>query len=76
MVDSEERRNLVKWGLASESASKIQAMVRLAESGEGIAISPSDLDQNPWLLNCHNGTIDLRTGLQGKIMIGAILLQR
>ncbi|MCP4254145.1 MAG: hypothetical protein GY775_12195 [Candidatus Scalindua sp.] len=63
MVDSEERRNLVKWGLASESASKIQAMVRLTESGEGVAISPNDLDLNPWLLNCHNGTIDLNTGL-------------
>jgi putative DNA primase/helicase len=62
MVDSEERRNFVKWGLASESASKLQAMVRLAESGEGIAISPNDLDLNPWLLNCSNGTIDLRAG--------------
>jgi P4 family phage/plasmid primase-like protien len=62
MVDSEERRNLLKWGLASESASKIQAMIKLAESEEGIAVAPADLDINPWLLNCHNGTIDLRTG--------------
>jgi len=62
MVDSEERRNLIKWGLASESATKIQAMIKLAESEEGIAISPDELDLNPWLLNCRNGTIDLRTG--------------
>jgi len=62
MVDSEERRNLIKWGLASESSTKIQSMIKLAESGEGIAISPDDLDLNPWLLNCKNGTINLRTG--------------
>jgi putative DNA primase/helicase len=62
IVDSEERRNLIKWGLASESAVKIQAMIKLAESEEGIAVAPADLDLNPWLLNCHNGTIDLRTG--------------
>jgi putative DNA primase/helicase len=60
--DYSERGNLVKWGLASETASKIRAMIKLAESEEGIAISPDDLDRNPWLLNCHNGTIDLRTG--------------
>jgi len=62
IVDSKERTDLVKWALNSESAPKIQAMVKLAESGEGIAISPDDLDLNPWLLNCKNGTINLRTG--------------
>ncbi len=62
MDDSKEKRELVKWGLSTESATKIQAMVKLAESAEGIAISPDDLDLNPWLLNCKNGTIDLITG--------------
>ena len=62
MVDSQERKALIKWGFASESVAKIQAMIKLAESEERIAISPNDLDLNPWLLNCMNGTIDLRTG--------------
>ena len=44
LVDSEERRKLINWGLASESAPKMQAMVKLAESGKGIPISPDDLD--------------------------------
>ncbi len=60
--DPKERKKLVAWGLASESVTKMQAMVKLAESGEGISISPNDIDLNPWLLNCLNGTIDLRTG--------------
>jgi len=63
MADTKERAGLLKWALASESATRIQAMVKLTESGEGIAISPDALDLNPWLLNCKNGTIDLRTGL-------------
>ena len=37
-------------------------MLRLAQSELGIPIRPIDLDQNPWLLNCPNGTVDLKTG--------------
>lgn len=60
--DSEKRKALFKWGHTSESARKIVDMVKLAESEEGIAISPEALDLNQWLLNCKNGTIDLQTG--------------
>ena len=38
------------------------AIVRWVRSEPGIAIQPKDFDQDPWLLNCLNGTIDLRTG--------------
>ncbi len=38
-------------------------MVKLAESEENIPISPDALDTDSWLLNCLNGTIDLKTGL-------------
>jgi putative DNA primase/helicase len=38
------------------------AMIRLAESERGIPVSPDELDRDAWLLNCANGTIDLRTG--------------
>jgi putative DNA primase/helicase len=27
-----------------------------------VAIKPAELDRNPWLLNCRNGTVNLRTG--------------
>jgi len=45
----------------SLSANRLQAMVILAQSEEGIPLLPTQLDANPWLLNCLNGTIDLRT---------------
>jgi len=38
----------------------VKAMLSLAASD--LPILPADLDSNPWLLNCPNGTVDLRTG--------------
>lgn len=41
---------------------KVEAMLRCAAAEAGIPILPAALDRDPWLLNCPNGTIDLRTG--------------
>jgi putative DNA primase/helicase len=53
---------LLNWCLKSEAATRINAMIDLARSEPGIPILPEQLDTNPWLLNCVNGTLDLRTG--------------
>jgi putative DNA primase/helicase len=37
-------------------------MLHLAEAEEGVPILTPDMDSDPWLFNCRNGTIDLRTG--------------
>jgi len=60
--DDNERQKLTKWGLTSESAPKIRAMVELAQSEPQIAAKLEDFDRDPMLLNCTNGTLDLRTG--------------
>jgi putative DNA primase/helicase len=46
----------------SLSMAKLKALVECAQSEDGIPVQPEALDQNPWLLNCANGTLDLRTG--------------
>ena len=46
----------------SLSTAKLKAMVENAQSEHGIAVQPQDLDTDLWLLNCANGTLDLRTG--------------
>lgn len=46
----------------SESAKSIQAMLTCAEYEKEIPVSINQLDQDPFLLNCLNGTLDLRTG--------------
>jgi putative DNA primase/helicase len=45
-----------------ESASRVTASVQLARSEPGVPILPDDLDRDHWLLNCVNGTLDLKTG--------------
>jgi putative DNA primase/helicase len=48
--------------LKSLSAKGINGMLDLARSEEGIPILPEALDADPWLFNCTNGTLELRTG--------------
>jgi putative DNA primase/helicase len=60
--DSESRKNLVTWAMRSEAADRIAAMMRLAESEPGVVVESEQLNSNPFLLTCLNGTIDLHTG--------------
>lgn len=46
----------------SESAPRLAAMTDLARRRAGIPVQSSDLDTDPWLLCCKNGTVDLKTG--------------
>jgi putative DNA primase/helicase len=62
-ADSKDTRaRLAKHAADSEAERRIAAMLTLARSEPGIAITPAQLDVDPWLLNCPNGTLDLRTG--------------
>jgi putative DNA primase/helicase len=58
--DEDRRKALAKHARASESERRIRAILELAKSE--VAVSPDELDADPWLLNVLNGTIDLRTG--------------
>lgn len=57
-----ERKALSGWARRSESDRQIKAMMNLTTAGAEIVVLPEQLDTDPWLLNCLNGTIDLRTG--------------
>lgn len=56
------RQEILQWQKASESGPRLREMLNLAQSELGIPVRASDLDQNPWLFNCANGTLDLKTG--------------
>ena len=47
---------------SSLNTARLKAAVEQAQSWEGISIAPEAFDTDPWLLNCANGTLDLRTG--------------
>lgn len=60
--DGRRRLELVKHATKSESKGARAAMLVLAASEPGMAVTPAQLDADAWALNVANGTIDLRTG--------------
>jgi len=58
--DDATRKAIAKYASTSEAASKIDAMLKLAECE--VPITPDKLDSDPYLLNVLNGTVDLRSG--------------
>ena len=49
-----------KWAKQSANVAGLTNMVRAAR--DLVSVSPDEFDQNPWLLNVANGTIDLQKG--------------
>jgi putative DNA primase/helicase len=60
--DSKEREVLGKHATASENEKRISSMIALARTEPEVVVKPDALDADHWLLNCTNGTLDLRTG--------------
>src|SRR5215204_3503495 len=56
----DEQKAITKWALASQNESRINAM--LSQARPYLAVGMEELDCDPWLVNCQNGTLDLRTG--------------
>jgi putative DNA primase/helicase len=62
---NEERvaRSWMEHAIRSQSRRALMAIEDLARSEEPIPISVTAFDRPAWLLNCANGTLDLRTGV-------------
>jgi putative DNA primase/helicase len=60
--DPDMRKRLNAAARKAEKAGAIGAMVKLARGVPGILVDHEELDANPYILNCANGTVDLRTG--------------
>jgi putative DNA primase/helicase len=60
-MDEEDRDKLLRHCRESQSASRLDAMCRVAESEPEVVVAPEKLDRDLFLLNCKNGTVDLRT---------------
>lgn len=61
-TDKSLRQELSRHAVKTESAQRIRAMIDLSRSEPGIPITPDQLDADPWLLNCGNGTLHLKSG--------------
>lgn len=60
--DETARAHAFRWAATSQSGGHLDQMVKLAETEPGVAVTPTQLDADPWLLNCPNGVLDLRDG--------------
>jgi len=47
----------------SQAKSRLDAMVALGATREGIAVQAANLDRDQYLINCQNGTFNLKTGV-------------
>jgi putative DNA primase/helicase len=61
-LDVDATKALLGHIKSSLNTSRLEAAVKQAYTWEGVSIDHSSLDSSPWLLNCSNGTLDLRTG--------------
>jgi hypothetical protein len=53
---------VLDFALKSQAHNRLKGMLDLAKSEPDIPILPDVFDADTWLLNCINGTLDLRTG--------------
>jgi putative DNA primase/helicase len=60
--DAKERQAALNLARKGESSAGISGALTLASTEAGIVVTPDDLDADPFLLNCANGVVDLRTG--------------
>jgi putative DNA primase/helicase len=61
-TDSDDRKALAKHAISLQSRGRLQSMVELAKIQPGVGISPAQLDHDPNLINCQNGTLDFSSG--------------
>lgn len=63
-TEMKEAAAVAAWAVRSLSAHAISAAVELASAVPGVRKTPDEIDgvNTLWLLNCKNGTLDLKTG--------------
>lgn len=61
---ADDKKRLAAENLArrGESSAGVSGALALAGTEQEVVVTPGDLDADPWLINCANGTLDLRTG--------------
>jgi hypothetical protein len=62
VADETTRKAIAEHARKSEARARVDAMVGLAQSEKDVPVLIDELDADPYLFNCQNGTLDLRTG--------------
>ena len=59
--DHRERIEIEKFAKISENARRRKSCIEMATQIDKLNITSDQLDTNPWLLNCQNGTLNIKT---------------
>jgi putative DNA primase/helicase len=62
LPEGDQRKALIQHANRSENGNRIKMLLSLASGKKEVSITPDDWDANPWLINCQNGTVNLKTG--------------
>lgn len=62
--DSKARGVLEGFARKAESGGRMREAVNVLRMFSEVQVTLDDINSNPWLLNCTNGTVDLKTGLK------------
>ena len=60
--NKEDQRKASQWAINSQNSHNLSASLVVASKLDDMAITADDLDDNLWLINFRNGTLDLKTG--------------
>jgi putative DNA primase/helicase len=58
--DPAKQREITKFAISSQNEGRISGM--LSQAKPYLAVGMDELDRDSWVLNCMNGTLDLRSG--------------
>jgi P4 family phage/plasmid primase-like protien len=58
--DKDEQKALAQWAIQSQNYTRIGAMI--SSAAPYLLTEHTELDKDPWLFNCTNGTLNLWTG--------------
>lgn len=59
-ANGQGQRMLSKWALQSQAEAKIRSMLSLSK--HALSVSMAEFDTDPYVLNCENGLVDLKSG--------------
>lgn len=60
--DDDNRSKILKFAAKCCHRNYLDNMLRMAQTMPGIPVTPEQMDRDIWLLNCQNGTLNLKTG--------------
>ena len=60
--DHRERIEIEKFAMMSENGRRRKSCVEMASLIKSLHVKSENLDNNPWLINCRNGTVNILTG--------------